>query len=157
MKRLFLTGLLALVAASGYAQSGSASVSAKTGYALDWETVTLGADYRYNFLPEFRLAPSLTYMIRNQGPSAWYMDLDCHYIVEVSELFSFYPIGGIGISIWQKDLLNRREDAARLGINIGLGGELQLSPEISVGVDMKYNLITTYDQALVAIRVAYHL
>jgi outer membrane protein X len=94
-------------------------------------------------------------MVRNKGMSALYMDADCHYIVEVSELFAFYPIGGVSLSAWRPNLLGT-DAVARLGLNLGLGAELRLSPEISAGMDMKYNLVNMYDQALIAFRVAYH-
>ncbi|MDR2764559.1 MAG: outer membrane beta-barrel protein [Tannerella sp.] len=155
MKKLLLTSIVMLCVASGYAQRGHMSVGTKLGYAAEWETVTLGVDYRYNFLPDFRLAPSLTYMLRNRGMSAWYMDMDCHYIVVVSDLFSFYPIGGLGVSVWRPHLFGT-DGVARVGLNVGLGAELWLSPEISIGMEMKYNIISTYDQALAAVRVAYH-
>ncbi|MDR1675528.1 MAG: outer membrane beta-barrel protein [Tannerella sp.] len=155
MKKLLLTGIVALCAVWGQAQQGHASAGARLGYAAEWETVTLGVDYCYHFLPDFRLAPSLTCMVRNRGMSAWYMDVDCHYMVAVSELFSFYPIGGLGLSLWRPHVFGT-DAAARLGLNIGLGAELRLLPEISAGLDMKYNIIGTYDQALAAFRVAYH-
>jgi outer membrane protein X len=154
MKRIILISLLAMLAVSSYAQRGRASVGAQLGYALDWQAATIGFNYRYELRPDVHLAPSLVFMTRNKGMMACYMDFDAHYVVSVSEVFSFYPIGGIGLSIWNMDLL--KGNAVRPGLNVGLGGELRLSPEISVGLDMKYNLIHTYDQALVAVRVGYH-
>jgi hypothetical protein len=155
MKKILFICIVALCTVNGYAQQGHTSVGAWMGYAAEWETVTLGVDYRYNFLPDFRLAPSLTYMVRNKNMSAWYRDADCHYIVVVSDLFSFYPIGGMSLSAWRPHRFGT-DAVARLGLNVGLGAELRLSPEISVGLDMKYNITSTYDQALVAFRAAYH-
>ncbi|MDR1454541.1 MAG: outer membrane beta-barrel protein [Tannerella sp.] len=154
-KILLMAGLVVLCAASGHAQRGRASVGTRLGYAAEWETVTVGVDYRYNFLQDVRLAPSLTYMVRNRSMSAWYMDMDCHYVVTVSDMFSFYPLGGLGFSVWRPHLFGT-DGVARLGLNVGLGGDLRLSPQISVGLEMKYNITSTYDQALAAIRVAYH-
>ncbi|MDR2138968.1 MAG: outer membrane beta-barrel protein [Tannerella sp.] len=155
MKKLLLTTIAALCVFNGHAQYNRASVGARMGYAAEWETVTVGVDYRYHFHKDFRLAPSLTYMVRNRGMSAWYMDMDCHYVVEVTDLFSFYPIGGAGLSVWRPHLFGL-EGVTRLGLNVGLGAELWLSSEISAGMDMKYNITSRYDQALAAFRVAYH-
>ncbi|MDR3261719.1 MAG: outer membrane beta-barrel protein [Tannerella sp.] len=154
MKKMIFVCLLAILAVNGHAQRGRASVGSHLGYALDCEAATIGFDYRYHFLPDFRLAPSITYMIRNNDVSAWYMDMDFHYMVPVSSIFSFYPIGGVGLSIWNWN--GREGNDTRLGLNVGLGGELRLTREISVGLDMKYNVVSTYDQALTAVRVAYH-
>ncbi|MDR1103613.1 MAG: porin family protein [Tannerella sp.] len=155
MKKLLVISIVALCTVNGYAQRGRASVGTRLGYAAEWETVTLGVDYRYRFLPEFRLAPSLTHMVRNRNMSAWYMDMDCHYIVTVTDMFSFYPIGGMNLSLWRQYLYGMT-NTARLGLNVGLGAELRLTREISVSLDMKYNITGRYDQALAAVRVAYH-
>ena len=93
-------------------------------------------------------------MFRNNGASAWYIDFDAHYVVSVTRYFAFYPIGGMGMSVW--DFKGSDGNRTRLGLNVGIGAELYATDEISVGTDMKYNLTKDYDQALVAVRVAYH-
>jgi hypothetical protein len=60
----------------------------------------------------------------------------------------------MSLSAWWPHLFDL-DNETRIGLNVGLGCEWRLSPEISVGLDMKYN-ITKYDQALAAFRVAYH-
>ena len=47
-------------------------------------------------------------------------------------------------------------NVSRLGLNIGLGGEVYASRELTVGLEMKYNLIKDFDQALAAVRIAYN-
>lgn len=154
MKKFLFASLLTLLAVSGQAQRGRASAGVRLGYALDYETATIGVDYRRDILPDVRLALSQTYMIRNNGMTAWYMDADAHYVVTVSPMFSFYPIGGCGLSVWSPAEVEG--SYVRPGLNVGLGGELRLTREIAVGVDMKYNLVQTYHQALIAARVAWY-
>lgn len=154
MKKIKLIIALVFLSVAGYAQKGHSSMGASVGYALDVESVTFGVDYRYNPSSNVRLAPSLTHMFRNNGVSAWYIALDAHYLVRVSRNFSFYPIGGLDLSVWS--FKGYRENINRLGLNVGLGGEVYATSEISVGLDMKYNLIKDFDQALAAVRVAYH-
>lgn len=154
MKKLIVTVALAFLSAAGYAQQGHASAGVNTGYALDRESVTFGLDFRYNVWRNVRIAPSVTHMFRNNGASAWYIDFDVHYVVSVTRYFAFYPIGGMGMSVW--DFKGSDGNRTRLGLNVGIGAELYVTDEISVGTDMKYNLTKDYDQALVAVRVAYH-
>ena len=58
------------------------------------------------------------------------------------------------MSVW--DFKGSDGNRTRLELNVGIGAELYVTDEISVGTDMKYNLTKDYDQALVAVRVAYH-
>jgi len=114
--------------------------------------VTIGVDFRYNILSDVRIAPSITHMISRYDQSAWYFDCDAHYVVAMDDKFSFYPIGGISLSAL--NLLYKTH--ARLGFNVGLGGEIRIIDQLSVGLDMKYNVVQDYHQALVAVRAAYH-
>lgn len=154
MKKIVLLCLFAAIAVSGYAQKGHASAGVRTGYAFEYETVTFGVDFRYNILPDVRIAPGVTYMFRGDGVKGWYLDLDAHYVIDVSRMFSFYPIGGLGLSIW--DGKGWAGSRTRLGPNVGLGGEFRITDELSVGMDFKYNIISDFDQALFGVRVAYH-
>ena len=156
MKKFLFLCLFAALAISGYAQKGHASVGASMGYAHEYEMATFGVDFRYNILPDIRIAPSITHMFRNRGLNAWYLDLDVHYVIDVTHAFSFYPIGGLSLSIWDWNRYYNDNKRTRVGPNIGLGGEFRIMDELSVGMDFKYNLIQDHDQALASVRVAYH-
>jgi outer membrane protein X len=154
MKKIVFIWLAALLTISGHAQKGHSTIGAGIGYAVDGQSITLGIDYRRHIFQNIRIAPSLAYLIRNNDLSAWHMNVDGHYVVNITGMFSFYPIGGINLSIWDNKTVEG--DYVRLGFNVGLGGEWTVTKEISLGLDMKYNVITTYDQAFITTRVAYH-
>lgn len=154
MKKLIVIIALALLSTAGYAQHRRSSVGVNVGYALDGESATFGLDFRHKVWRNVRIAPSFTHMFRNNGLSAWYLDFDGHYVVPVTRNFAFYPIGGLGMSVW--NVKGHDGNYTRVGLNVGLGAELYATDEVSVGMDMKYNLTKDYDQALIAVRVAYH-
>lgn len=156
MKRLVVAVVLAVMSCGVYAQKGAQSVGFNLGYGFDSENATIGLDYRYNLTNEIRLAPQLTHFVKNDGLSAWAIDMNVHYVVPLSDLFAFYPIGGIDLSFWKFSQNHFSDNRTRLGLNIGLGADLYASPEITVGVDVKYNIIKHYDQALASVRVAYN-
>lgn len=160
MIKKLLVALGILIATSttttAMAQQGDLSVGFKMGHAVEYETLTLGVDLRYHVLDNIRFAPSLTYMIRHFNRSAWYMDFEGHYVIDLTENFSFYPLGGPSLSVWNNHSEPESKNYTRLGLNIGLGGELRATDEISVNLDLKYNAIRNYHQALAALRVAYH-
>lgn len=153
MKRLVVICLMMVSCMTLIAQNraGQSSVGFNVGYGFDTENATLGIDYRYCITDEFRIGPSITHFAKNNGWKAWAIDLNAHYIVRLSDKFGFYPLGGLSLSFW--DL--HKHDKTRLGVNLGLGGEVYATNELTVGLEVKYNAIKTFDQALFAVRVGY--
>lgn len=100
----------------------------------------------------FRLTPSITHLVKNDGLSAWAIDMNAHYVFKLSEMFGFYPLAGLSLSFWKAGPW----DATRFGANIGLGGEVYATDRISVGLEAKYNIIKDLDAAALAVRVGYN-
>lgn len=158
MKRLFFLLMFVFLGMGAYAQStqGESSVGFNIGYGFDSKNATLGVDYRYCITDEVRLAPSLTYFVKNDHHSTWAIDLNAHYVVKLSDMFGFYPLAGLSLSFWNWDAGHKlSHNETRLGANIGLGGEVYATDALSVGLEVKYNIIKDFDQAMFAVRVGY--
>ena len=153
MKKLFLLLTMVCLSLGVNAQTGrgNSSFGFNLGYGFDSEHATLGLDYRYCITDGFRLNPGLTYLVKNNGISAWMIDLNAHYVFRLSDLFGFYPLGGFSMSFWDFGPVNK----SRFGANVGLGGEIYATDQFSVGLEAKYNIIKDFDQAFVGLRAAY--
>lgn len=155
MQRWMFVLALTILSLGAYAQTekgiSSAGFTIGYGFGPDAKNATLGLDYRYNILDEVRISPSLAYFVKNDGLSAWAIDLNAHYVVQLSDMFGFYPLGGLSLSFWDVWGYN----ATRFGVNIGLGGELYATKEITVGVEFKYNAIKDFHQPMLGVRVGY--
>lgn len=165
MKKLFMLIVMAAVSLGAVAQTdkGDSSFGFNVGYGFDSENALLGIDYRYNLIDEVRLAPSLTYFVKNNGLSVWAIDMNAHYIVKLSDMFGFYPLAGLSLSFWKfGDLFwdgrhhHGSINRTRFGANIGLGGEVYATNQITVGLEVKYNIIKDFDQAMLGVRVGYN-
>ncbi len=158
MKKLFLVALLAIISIGAYAQKGQGNqqLGFNIGYAFDSENATLGVDYRYNITDAIRFNPGVTYFTKNDGLSAWAIDMNLHYVVPLGDSFSFYPLAGLDLSFWKFGHKDYSDNATRFGANIGLGGEFYATSLLTVGVDLKYNIIKDFDQAMFAVRVGYN-
>lgn len=157
MKKLILLIVMAVFGLAGYAQTqaGRSSVGFNIGYGFDSKNATLGVDYRYCITDAVRLNPSITGFVKNDGVSAWAIDLNAHYVVKLSEMFGFYPLAGLDLSFWKFSAEDYSVNRTRFGANVGLGGEVYATQNLSVGLEVKYNIIKDYDQALLAVRVGY--
>ena len=150
MKKFVMMLMLAVFSLGAYAQTqqGQSAVGFNIGYGFDSKNATLGVDYRYCITDAVRLSPSLTYFVKNDNHSTWAIDLNAHYVVKLSEMFGFYPLAGLSLSFWNWDAghgLSHNE--TRLGANIGLGGEVYATDNLSIGLEVKYNIIKDFDQA----------
>ena len=159
MKKLIVMLMLTLFSIGAYAQTqqGQSSFGFNLGYNFnDIGNATIGIDYRYCVTDAFRLTPSITHLVKNDGLSAWAIDMNAHYVFKLSEMFGFYPLAGLSLSFWNWDAghgLSHNE--TRLGANIGLGGEVYATDNLSIGLEVKYNIIKDFDQAMLGVRVGY--
>ena len=159
MKKLVMLFILAVCSLGAYAQThqGQSAASFIIGYGFDSENATIGIDYRYSLTNEVRLSPSLTYYVKNNGLSAWAIDANAHYLVRLTDIFGFYPLAGLDLSFWSWDAGSGLSDNdTRFGLNIGLGGEIYATQEITVGLEVKYTVIKDYDQAMIGVRIGYN-
>ncbi len=154
MKKVMIVLVLAICSIGAFAQTqqGHAAVGLNIGYAFDSENATIGVDYRYSVTDEFRLAPSLTHLIKSHGIRAWMADLNAHYLFRLSDMFGFYPLGGLSFSYWK---IPYGSSINRFGLNVGLGGEVYATEQVTVGLEAKYNIVKDLDQASIAVRVGY--
>ena len=176
MKKTFLIGVWFVAFwANSYAQSnlkgekGVSSIGAMVGYAIESEKAVIGIDYRYNILDRLRLAPSVLYGIKRDNADIWYLHADAHYLARISENFTLYPIGGLGFSFWKYRIVpeidlgelgfipQNADTYLRIGLNMGVGGELRLTEDLIAGAEFKYNWTKQgFNQAMILLRVAYY-
>ena len=176
MKKTFLTGVcLVAFLVNSFAQSnlkgekGVTSFGAVFGYAIESEKAVIGVDYRYNMLDRLRLTPSILYGVKRDNKDIWYLNADAHYLARVSENLTLYPIGGLGFSFWKNRTIpdidlgdlgfipQNADTYLRVGLNMGIGGELRLTEDIIAGAEFRYNWTKQgFNQAMILLRVAYY-
>ena len=77
--------------------------------------------------------------------------MNANDVFKLSDMCGFYPVAGLSLSFWKYSTFN----STRFGANLGLGAELYATDVITVGIEAKYNIIKTWDQAMLAVRVGY--
>lgn len=133
------------------------------GYSIGFTTATksgiMNADYRYSLTDAFRIAPSVSRLIKDSGYKGWLLDTNLHYLITPHKGYAFYPLVGLSFSYWDyydKEKKKYSKGESFWGPNVGLGTEVYIVDELILGLDLKYNIIKKHDQALVAFRIAYH-
>ena len=158
MKKLVIMIMLAICSIGAFAQTeqGQSSFGFNVGYHFnDNGNTYLGIDYRYSITDNWRIAPSINYLVKNNGLSAAAIDVNAHYLFKLSDMFGFYPLLGLDLSFWKFDIGHLEDNATRFGANVGLGGECYVSDVVTVGIEFKYNAIKDFDAAMLGVRVGY--
>ena len=42
--------------------------------------------------------------VKDDGLSAWAIDVNAHYVFKLSDMFGFYPLAGLDLSFWKVSL-----------------------------------------------------
>lgn len=155
MKRLVLVLVIftTLSATTALAQfEGTVGSGLHAGYGAGINSLGGGAHIHYYYTNEVRFAPSFTYFIERKGTGMWMVDADAHYILPVSVSASLYPLAGLHYSRWTFDsrvdgetLQPARADN-RVGINMGLGAQHDISYRVRATYELKYQFIRDHSQ-----------
>lgn len=162
MKKFIVMCMLAVLGTAASAQNnqGQSAFGFNVGYGFsDNSNMLFALDYRYCLTDEIRFAPSLTYFVEDESLSAWAIDVNAHYLFQVNEMFGLYPLAGLDLSFWRYGDIDGghglHKTFTRFGVNLGAGGEVYATDQLTVGLEFKYNLIKDFNQPILAVRVGY--
>jgi len=159
-KHLFLWMLLS-ISSIIYSQNqrGEWSLGYSGGGTLKSESGFLCIDYRYNFINNVRISPSVRKYLKREGYRGAGGDIDIHYVVPIGEAFNLYPFLGASYTYWDylinKETKEYDKGQKSFGYNIGLGTEINIIDDIVIGLEAKYNYTEINKQAIIGIRVGY--
>lgn len=139
MRKLIIT-FICLISLCGslWAQKGEKSLGVNVGYG-SLEAFRIGATFTYNVTDQIRLAPSFDYY--SDDIDVWGFSFDGHYLFSLANKLDFYPLLGL-------TYLNTGDNC--FGGNIGMGLEYDLSSKFVVGIECKYQVISSDDDILAA-------
>lgn len=166
MKKVSLFLLLMTVASlSGLAQKGEKAVGLNLGYGSEIKNVAIGVRFNYGITDPIRLSPSFNYFFKKNGFSAWEINADVHYLFNVAPKISVYPLAGLTFISWTFDwgdslgewgrFVSSSVTETRFGVNIGGGIAYQLTDKFDIGLELKYGIVSLYDQFVPGIILTY--
>jgi len=177
MKKLFLMLCAALVSVGAFAQKGEQRVGLNLNYGTEISNVGLGAKYQYGITDAIRLEGSFDYFFKKDGASMWDINVNAHYLFPFAEKFAVYPLVGLTYSHWKLDGidygsefegmspeeqeewgitdLEESSSASKFGVNLGAGVQYAINDRWGVNFEVKYQLISDFDQAVFGIGATY--
>ena len=115
---------------------------------------------RVSTTSQIRGEASVDYFFKNKGVSMWDINANVHYLFDVADKFKVYPLAGLGYTNWSykyefPGLPVVEGSDGRLAVNLGGGAEYELTKDLSVNAELKYQIISHYNQLVLGVGVAY--
>ena len=153
---------------SASAQAGDKALGAQLVFGSKTNSIGLGVKGQYYFTDQIRGEASFDYFFKNQGISMWDINANVHYLFDVANKVKVYPLAGLGYTNWSytndvivkevngKDkVVEHKGSDGRLAVNLGGGAEYELTKDLSVNAELKYQIISNYNQLVLGVGVAY--
>ena len=159
MKKLLLLVCAAVMSLSASAQAGDKALGAQLVFGSKTNNIGLGVKGQYYFTDQIRGEASFDYFLKNQGVSMWDINANVHYLFDVADKFKVYPVAGLGYTNWSykyefPGLPVVEGSDGRLAVNLGGGAEYELTKDLSVNAELKYQIISNYNQLVLGVGVA---
>jgi len=166
MKKLFITMCLVLIGTTAFAQKGTKAIGLDLSYGTKIENIGIGVNGQYNFTDAIRGDASFDYFLKKNGASMWDLNLNVHYLFPISTSFKLYPLAGFTYTNWKMDWVLEDEyfgtsedlgssTESRFGVNLGGGVQYDLSSNLLIKAEAKYQMISDFGQAVFTCGVAY--
>ena len=146
---------------SASAQAGDKAVGAQLLFGSKTNNIGLGVKGQYYFTDQIRGEASFDYFLKNQGVSMWDINANVHYLFDVADKFKVYPVAGLGYTNWSYKYEYAGHTIAegsdgRIAVNLGGGAEYELTKDLSVNAELKYQIVSNnYSQLVLGVGVAY--
>ena len=159
MKKLLLLVCAAVMSLSASAQAGDKALGAQLVFGSETNSLGLGVKGQYYFTDQIRGEASVDYFFKNKGVSMWDINANVHYLFDVADKFKVYPLAGLGYTNWSykyefPGLPVVEGSDGRLAVNLGGGAEYELTKDLSVNAELKYQIISNYNQLVLGVGVA---
>ena len=146
---------------SASAQAGDKAVGAQLVFGSETNSIGFGVKGQYYFTDQIRGEGSFDYFLKNKGISMWDINANVHYLFDVADKIKVYPLAGLGYTNWSYKYEYPGHSViegsdGRLAINLGGGAEYELTKDLSVNAELKYQIVSNnYSQLVLGVGVAY--
>lgn len=173
MKKIIMAVVCAILfSATAFAQQGRMAAGVNLGFApclednVDVTNFQLGGKFQYNVTDPVRLEAALNYGFEDNHISVLDFGFNVHYLFNLAEKFSIYPLAGFGIahSKVSFDLGDFDDDYEGVSVsksendfmfNIGLGCDYDINEKFTANFEFKYQYIKDFNRMPITVGLAY--
>ncbi len=162
MKKLIVAVcMMFAIAVGAKAQVGAVAVGVDFGLAPCTESWSSTVNFefdgkvQFNVLNDIRLEGKLSYGVRDHDLSMFTLSANAHYMIGVLPRFKVYPLVGIGYARPTVHVGDFSDSGHRFLFNMGAGGELAITDNISANLEFKYQYVKDFQRFPITVGVAY--
>lgn len=159
MKKNFLLAIMVLISVTAYAQSEKFAVGLNIGYGAEVEKLSVGIKANYDINKMFAIAPSFNYYFQESFQDAkrnvWDLNCDLHLNVIRKESFKLYPLAGIAYLHPKVTYEEESFSDGKVGANLGVGAQFVIASHFVIAPEVKYQIISDYNQFVAAVALMY--
>jgi len=159
MKKFLLIAVLALFSASAFAQKDVFGFGVNFNYTpcledgADLNHFGISGKMQYGFTDALRAEVSLGYDFEEKNISVFEAGASLHYLFHINNKFRVYPIAGIGYANLKYDIPDTDDD--EVYFNFGGGVEYDITKNIAIGAEVKYQIIDDFNRLPMSIGLTY--
>lgn len=156
-KIIILIGMMFFLMSSTFAQKGIKAIGGHLSYGTDIESVGFGLKFQYNITDNIRLEPSMNYFFKNEGVEQYDINANAHYLFPLASNIRIYPLAGLTFARWNFEykIEGFSTDVSRLGVNSGGGVEMDITDNLLINCELKYQYVSDFEQAIFNVGIAY--
>lgn len=174
MKKLLFTFIVVLTSLCASAQvKGDKAIGINVSYGTEISNVGIGVKGQYSLTDAIRAEAAFDYFLKKDGLGMWDINLNAHYLFPVASKVKVYPLVGLTYTNWNYGDGNLEEDfetlyeydeyddsygsgsTGKFGVNLGGGISYDIADKLVLNADVKYQLISDFNQAVFSVGVAY--
>ncbi|MBD5206734.1 MAG: hypothetical protein HDS79_00455 [Bacteroidales bacterium] len=134
------------------AQKGEMSLGVMGGFSTYNNGGFVNANFQYGIADHVTLAPDLGYSFRNEGKSAFLLDVDVRFPFRLAKAFSLYPLVGFTFNNWS---YQGGGSASRAGANFGAGFDIYMTSTLKLTLMGKYSVMNDTSGAFFGLGIGY--
>lgn len=175
MKKIMIMALMLI----GFGISASAQnfgLGVNLGYGSEISKPSFGVKALYDINESFTLAPSFNFYLPETMEEGYYdgvhaesklkcwdVNVDLHWNCYDADMYQLYPIAGISYFNVKAEAeasaggydVNVSESEGKFGVNLGFGGQLYLTENWLVSAEVKYQIISDFNQFVPSLSLMY--
>ena len=158
MKKHLLALTFGLVAFTGFYANAQFSFGGSLAYGSESEDLGFQLRAMYGINEHWR--PAVDYIYYFDGVENFSLNefnLNTHFNFVGQEKFSAHLLAGLNLMIFRISGFGGNISNTEVGFNLGAGGQISITDNISALAELKYNLASDFDQLVIGVGAVYTL
>lgn len=148
-----LAGLFTTTSEASAQSKGAMTLGLSGGYAGKNNGGYASLFFMYQFARHVRIAPEIAYVFRNEGKSAFTMDIDMQFPWAMTRGVNVYPLAGVAFNNWT---FEGGGNATRVGLDLGGGFDINMTPQLKLTLQAKYTLMNDMGGVYAGMGIGYN-